>query len=47
MRWLVKADFAATGKLPWPQYDAGAGGVYALEAGTFGPEPRMPAATFI
>jgi para-nitrobenzyl esterase len=43
----IWTEFAATGKLPWPKYEASVGGIYALEAGTFGPEPPMPIAKFI
>ena len=43
----IWVDFAATGKLPWPKYDPAVGGVYALDTGTFAPEPTMPVARFV
>jgi para-nitrobenzyl esterase len=42
----VWVDFAKTGELPWPEYDARARQVYALASGTVGADPDMPAAAF-
>jgi len=43
----VWVDFAASGRLPWPEYDAKSRVVYALADGTAGADPPMPAAKFV
>jgi para-nitrobenzyl esterase len=43
----VWVDFAASGRLPWPEYDVTSRQVYALASATAGPDPEMPAARFV
>lgn len=41
------SDFAKTGALPWPHYEASTGVVCALETGVAETEPEMPASRFL
>jgi len=43
----IWVEFATSGQLPWPEYEAVGRQVYALASGTTGPDPDMPAAKFL